>query len=122
MRNLILLFIGLSLSHEVYEGIDTNCPTIMSAGTAFTGQVVISDRSRFLAHRKTIIQICFTRDYHLHTVCHDICVDDNFKCIAICDPTDSKCVNGCLRAEVTCVESKHVCINIIYIVSFRLSM
>ena len=30
--------------------------TTMSAGTALTGQVVIPDRSRFLANRKTIIE------------------------------------------------------------------
>ena len=53
----------------------------------------------------------FSRDYHLNTVCHDICIEGTFKCITTCDPTDSEYVYGCLRAEVTCVDSNQFYIN-----------
>ena len=67
--------------------------------------------SNLLGNQTTISLINFTRDYHLNTVCRDICVEETSKCITTCDPTDSKCVNGCLRAELTCVESKQFYIN-----------
>ena len=50
----------------------------------------------------------FFSDYDLSTVCYDICVEDAFNCITSCDPTDSECVYVCLRAEVTCTESKSI--------------
>ena len=45
-------------------------------------------------------------DYDLNTVCNDICIEETLKCITTCDSTDSECIYGCMRAEITCSESK----------------
>ena len=50
--------------------------------------------------------IHFCSDYDLNTVCKDICIEETLKCITTCDFTDSECIYGCMRAEITCLESK----------------
>ena len=82
-------------------------------GPAADGSLFCTVPYRFglLGNQTTIGLINFTRNFHLNTVCRDICVEETSKCITTCDPTDSKCVNGCLRAELTCVESKQFYIN-----------
>ena len=37
----------------------------------------------------------------------EFCVEETFKCITNCDPTDSECITTCLRAETTCVDRKY---------------
>ena len=68
---------------------------------------------KLLADRKAIIWTYFYSDYDLNTVCNDICIEKTLKCITTCDSTDSECIYGCMRAEITCLESKFCNINII---------
>ena len=51
-------------------------------------------------------------DYDLNTVCQDICHEETYKCLMICDPTDSACISECFRVDATCSESKHLDINV----------
>ena len=46
------------------------------------------------------------RDIELNEVCNELCVEKTLTCITKCDPTDSECISTCLRAEITCVDSK----------------
>ena len=82
-------------------------PTITSAGIIEIGQIVLKNQFWFLDNQTMIILTFFTRDYNLNNICRDICVEETFKCIMTCDPTDPECVYGCLRAEVTCFDSKY---------------
>ena len=66
-----------------------------------------------LAGRNTRTWTYFYRDIDLNTVCHDICAKETYKCLMICDPTDSECISECFRDDATCLESKHLDINVI---------
>ena len=64
---------------------------------------------RFLdsTDRTTVYFLTFLiRDYDLNTVCQDVCMEETYQCIILCDSNDSECVYSCLRAESTCYESK----------------
>ena len=64
-----------------------------------------------LAGLNTQILTYLYSDYDLNTICHDICAKETYKCLMICDPTDSVCISECFRGDATCLESKHLDIN-----------
>ena len=100
MRNLFLLFIELVLSYGTNQRIDPNCPWVHQPPW-----------SVFLAHFDVYnIQYIFiyvSSDYDLNAICHETCIEETYKCIMSCEPTDSTCIYTCLRAEDSCRASKN---------------
>jgi len=62
---------------------------------------------RLPTERRELLETYFYSDYDLNTICHDICAKETYKCLMICDPTDSECISECFRADATCLKSKH---------------
>ena len=60
-----------------------------------------------LAERKAFILICVYSDFDLNAICHENCIEETYKCIMSCEPTDSTCIYTCLRAEDSCGASKN---------------
>ena len=110
MRNLVLVLIELALSHGLHERIDPNCPLVPRV-VRITARIIIQDHC-WLRPNDDNFNLVFS-DYDLNTVCNDICIEETLKCITICDSTDSECIYRCMRAEITCLESKFCNTNII---------
>ena len=66
-----------------------------------------------LEHILTHIFINVYSDYDLNAICHESCIEETYKCIMACEPTDSTCIYTCLRAEDSCRASKNFHLNII---------
>ena len=60
----------------------------------------------FLYVKLLMLNLFMNSDYHLNTVCNEICFDETIKCIMSCDSTDSECLSTCVRAEAVCLERK----------------
>ena len=60
----------------------------------------------FVYVKLLMLKLFLISDYHLNTICNEICFDETLKCIMSCDSTDSECLSTCVRAEAVCLERK----------------